>query len=330
MDRHSSLWASIRCVSPLAILLALSSVAIVRAEQPTAAGKTVVDVMTLANQLTSDIDTLRFHMGKPRNTAPPVDVANVQPREVYVQALALRRNTNRLRFEFARDRSTVATKPNEPMNYDATCRLIVAAHSDIQHVMDAFEIPHSPPLEPAHAVDANEALRTIVQANRQLNLLLKQRVPPADVFERVTVGVGYAAELLKNVSDPEPIPVTPQFVAGKKPADVYRRLLHCFAHVKAIAEANGVAVMDFYVQESDLASVEPSDVSHLASLLVSELAYLHSLSPQPRQPHPVYSAGDKFPAHVFQRGGILEIQLQRLHEATKSGKVLVARQEAAP
>ena len=66
------------------------------------------------------------------------------------------------------------------------------------------------------------------------------------------------------------------------------------------------------VGESQFETVTPSDVYDIASLIVSELAYLHEQLKQLQSPRKVYNPGRKLPSHVYQRTGILEKQLTDL------------------
>ena len=64
-------------------------------------------------------------------------------------------------------------------------------------------------------------------------------------------------------------------------------------------------------------TVEPSDVYDLASLLVSELAHLHSLHGELRRPRRVFAPGPMFPSHAYQRAGLFESQLIQLEQLVK-------------
>ena len=56
----------------------------------------------------------------------------------------------------------------------------------------------------------------------------------------------------------------------------------------------------------------PSDVYDIASLLVSELAHLHSLHGKLNPPRRVFYPGHLFPSHVYRRAGMLESQIEQL------------------
>ena len=65
-------------------------------------------------------------------------------------------------------------------------------------------------------------------------------------------------------------------------------------------------------REENLAQLTPSDVYDMATLLVSELAYLWAQLDDAAVPRPAYYPGSRFPSHVYQRAGLLERQLSDL------------------
>ena len=157
-------------------------------------------------------------------------------------------------------------------------------------------------------------LKAIVQANRQLNLMLERQFAPSDVFQEVTLGVGYTSRLLETFPKAERIPIEPAYEPEKRPVDVYRRLLGCFRRIREIAERSNVRMLDLEVDDAQIDAIVPSDVYDVASLIVAELAYLQSQLPASQPPRNVYFVGRKFPSDVYQRAGILELQLIELQK----------------
>jgi hypothetical protein len=96
----------------------------------------------------------------------------------------------------------------------------------------------------------------------------------------------------------------------KIPADVYDRLVRCYAHFRRIAIASRLKCLDLRTQSDS--KTAPSDVYDIASLLVSELAYVNAQLPKSRPAPQRYYSGDKVPSDVYQRVGILEAQLTAL------------------
>ena len=162
----------------------------------------------------------------------------------------------------------------------------------------------------------SDVLRSIVQANRQVNLLLERRFSPSDAFQQVTVAMGYCEKLLERFPKAETMPRAPSFKPNKQPGDVYGRLLKASDTIHAIIQASGLQSLELkHPKQALIEGVAPSDVYDIASLLVSELAYLHSQLPDPAPPRTVYFPGRKFPSDVYQRAGILERQLAELGRA---------------
>ena len=261
----------------------------------------------------SELEALRFVMGRPKNEQPELNVKGAAPRDVYFQALTLFQKADRLCFEHTRQRATPPALPIDNITAGDVHEVVNAALKCVRRVRakygddtNSVPIAHDPTKQPS------EVFKSIVQANRQLNLMLERRFSPSDVFQQVTLAVGYSARLLERFPDATTIPDEPAFEKGKRPADVYRRLLGCVERVRRIARSSGLEVLELQIDENQIWKAEPSDVYDVASLIVAELAYLHSQLPDLKPPRAVYYVGRKFPSHVFQRAGILDRQLMEL------------------
>jgi hypothetical protein len=178
-------------------------------------------------------------------------------------------------------------------------------------IITAIEIqPHDPARTPT------DVFLAIVQANRQLNLLLDQRFAPKDVFTQVSRAIGYSAQLLAHFPNAERIPNPDALQHGRRPVDVFQRLVGCYERIRIIGEQSNIEMLylDAHAIDKDVA---PSDVYDIASLVVSELAYLHTKLADAQTPRPVFDPGRKVPSDVFQRVSILESQLVTLNAETK-------------
>ncbi|MCK5433019.1 MAG: hypothetical protein KAJ03_09755, partial [Gammaproteobacteria bacterium] len=100
----------------------------------------------------------------------------------------------------------------------------------------------------------------------------------------------------------------------KRPSDVYRLLIGCYELTRQIAVTSGLSMLTLKSSESQFDTVTPSDVYDIASLVVSELAYLYAQMEEAQPPYEVYNPGRKLPSHVYQRAGILEKQLIDLQQ----------------
>ena len=161
----------------------------------------------------------------------------------------------------------------------------------------------------------SDVFRAIVHTNRQLNLLLRREFSPANVFQQVTIAVHYTSRLLEQFGQSVATVAPPKFEEAKIPAEVLDRLLVCFERIRRIGSASGVEVLALALPPGGSGDVTPSDVYDIASLIVAELAYMHSRIPGAAPPERAYYPGLKFPSHVFQRAGLLERQLEALERS---------------
>ncbi len=273
------------------------------------------DVFVRVALLRSELDLIRYEMGKPRDDRPELPVSDAAPREVFFQALTLVRKADRLAFEQLRERTPLPEPPIGEIRPADVLAVVDNAFARVRRVKEALGIANQGRDIPRDSTKRpTDVLRSIVQANRQLNLLLDREFNPSDVYEQVTVAMSYASPLLARFPGVTTIPPPPPFERGKRPADVYRRLVGCFERTRRIAEGLGIQVLALEVGAEELAAVTPSDVYDIASLLVAELAHLHTQFRDVEPPHETYYPGRKFPSHVYQRAGILESQLIELQK----------------
>ena len=119
------------------------------------------------------------------------------------------------------------------------------------------------------------------------------------------------AALLARFPDTVGIPEPPEFERRKRPADVYGRLLKVFEHLEAVADRSNIKMLAFDGGDLRRRAV-PSDVYDIASILISELAYLHSRLKNPPEVAEAYDPCFKIPADVYQLAVMLLTQMDLL------------------
>lgn len=308
----------VRCMMMLALVVAPGSAVF---SQPSNEPNSVTsgDVFARVARLRSEVEVLRHYMGKPRDEQPELNVRGAAPREVYFQALTLFAKADRLCFEQTRQRSAAPAPPTGEPHPADVLRIVDAALHCVEDVKKYLGINSTIETEETEVANTpTDVFGSIVQANRQLNLLLDERFAPSDVFQKVTRAVGYASCLLEQDSTAEALPNEPELEPGKTPADVYSRLLDCFDKLRAIAEATGVEMLEIHVDDALINAAEPSDVYDVAVLIVAELAHLHSQLPNAAPPREIYYVGRKVPSDVYRRAGMLERQLNQLAQRARA------------
>ena len=279
---------------------------------------TPAHVYALVSLFREELDLVRVEMGRPKERRPLLQVRDAAPREVYFQALALFQRANRLSFEMTRWEIPEPTISKERILPADVRHVVNLALERLRYVEESLGLRHAltlPPIETSRT--PTDVFRSIVQAGRQLNLLLDRRFSSSDVFQQVTQALGYASGLRANFAGRR-MPATQPFVRAKTPAQVFEKLLDCFRLVRRIAAESGVGVLELRVSRAELEAVSPADMHSMASLLVSELRYLHSKLPKAPPPRQAYYPGKKLPSHVFQRAGLLEAQLKDIAALVKT------------
>ncbi len=272
------------------------------------------DVFAHVALLRGEVELIRSYLGKPTHTQSRIDVSGVAPREVFFQAQTLFRKADSLCFDIVRTRGTLPETPNGEILLSHVWAVVDAALERIRLVKAKLAITtqarrHTPDAE--HG--PTDVFRSIVHANRQLDILPDHERSLGELFQQITVGVSYASRLLSRFPDAERIPAAPPFEPDADLQDVHDRLLDCFTRLRAIATHSGLEMMSFSSISSGKEIHSSGELYDIATLVVSEAAYLHAMLKDIRPPHPVHAPGDKYVAQVYERAGILVIQLEQLH-----------------
>jgi len=282
------------------------------------------DALARVQWFREELETIRLEMGKPKDRRDTGLATDALPHEVYFQAVTLFIKADRLALELTGS-TGLRPRPVLPSAIHPyhTWVLVTAALDRLVTIKNELGIreigsenAHPPSAKPT------EVARAIVQANRQLNLMLQRRFTSSDVFQQVSWGIQYARALLAQFPAATPSAVSSPFERGKQPGEVFLRLVQCFKYVEDIARLSGTAVLHLDAKAAKRAvddfTIQPSDVYDLATLLVSDLTFLHGtlkdVSFIPSVPFP----GRKFPSHVYQQAGVLLDHLRALEQQVRA------------
>jgi hypothetical protein len=303
-------------VATILSLLAVGSIGIAHGagtgELSPAAEADVVAISDQIGAFTRDLERLRRFMGAPKANELDIGIRSAIPRDLYFQALTLWENTDRLLLEVMRLHEQPPPTPSDGIGLQDVLSRIRDARQMLSQVIRELQIAPSDGSTPGEGVSTADIFNAILDLNRQLNLLLERHTSPSDVYKEITLAMGYSARLLARYPDAIRIPEEPLFEPDQRPKDVYLRLIECLQSVVRIFDKLGLAILKIDPSRTDLDSLQPSDVYLVASMIVSQLDFLYKhLGIAKPPPQPVYP-GLKFPAHSYQRAGILQAQLQQL------------------
>lgn len=259
----------------------------------------------------AELDLVRQEMGRAADRRTGPTIANAAPREVYFEALALFRKADRLCFERTGEQAILPHPPMpaeiQPADVLAVLDVVRDRVRSVKERIGATETASEP--APIDGKTPSDVLLSVMRASRQLNVLVDQSFSPNDVYQQVSLALGYATRLAARAGGASPR--LPAVERRMRPADCYRRLAGCLTTLHDAMAAADLASLDFTPAAYGDDEVLPSDVYDLASLVISELAYLHSLLPglAPPTAADVYEFGHKLPSHVYQLAGALEAQI---------------------
>jgi hypothetical protein len=272
------------------------------------------DVFVLADQLANEVELIREVMGRPYDDSPRLPVAGVTAAELYLQAQTLFRKANQLARELAgAERAAPPPAPDGEIEPAHTYDVVRSALDQIQLVKRELGIETEVPLEQRDApIAPTGVFLVIVDANRQLNLLIGDSARPRDVFEQVSVAVIYAAAVLAKHPGAVQVPAAPAFDGHKRMDDVYTKLLTCIEIMSRVGPKAGVPVLRVSPRRNLPNDINSGHVYDLARILVADLAALAERVGAQRVSLGLATPERVFPTQVFERAGILQQQLLAL------------------
>lgn len=272
-----------------------------------------------------DIEALRYFAGAARPDAATVPIRYAGPRHLFWLAQAIFSKANQLAEEMAEhqllplddvqaDWRRASPRPaptGRSIEFADVQQLIDDAHDRVRAVLLLQKVRvlvSEPPPRDASATPA-KVLRRIIQTSRYLDSMLRRELQPRDVYMRVLLAIRYAGDLGAGYP-------TQPVRDGTTMPDVYQRLVACLDLMKVVEEVAGVRVLDLDVdREMARTGVTPAGMYDLATILVSDLAYMAQQAAAPRTELP---RGEyRMPrtvtaAHLHQLVGVLEAQLNVL------------------
>jgi hypothetical protein len=281
-------------------------------------GITPTDNYNEVERILAELEILRQYMGKPKNNQKPMIVQHATPQQVYFQALTLYKKSERLGFEQIARHSTAPTLPEGKITPSDVYALITAGLERITAIKHGLDITESAKkITLVKNKTPSDVFGLLIQANRQLNLLLGTPFCSSEVYQEVTRALNYVKATLKSFPNAK-YPEQPSFQAKKDPTDVMKVLLQIqtrLSNIEKKTNAHGEGLsLEYKLEEHQEAT--PSDIYPLASLVLAESKVLHSKLSLPKKPEPSDYSGKKLPSDVHQRARELLLHVNELEHLT--------------
>jgi hypothetical protein len=281
---------------------------------PAAPAESAAAITLQMTGFAQDLDVLRRFMGMPEIPGIDIGIRSDLPRDLYFQAMNLWQKADRLLFEVRRTHGSLLQPPIGGIELADVLPPLHDAHETLRRVMRDLRItPLTLAQEALLQTENSQTLfNRLLMLNRQLDALLERHFAPQDVYMEITLATAYASRLLSRYPEVDEIPLEPPFVPYRQPVDVYQRLMDCLATIIRIFHTLNLPVLAIDARPTAPDRLTPGDVFAVASLIVSQLDFLYQqLGIAIPPPQPIYP-GLKFPAHSYQRAGILQAQLEQL------------------
>ena len=240
------------------------------------------DALSRVRVLSDLLEGIRQEMGKPKDLPRTRLAMNAHPHEVYFQALTLYLKSDRLALELTGSTGLqpIPVSPEEIRPYH-TWLVVNAAFHRLLVIKDKLHIPENFPEQSSpNTTTPTDVGRAIVQANRQLNLMLEHRVSPSEVFQQVEAARRLAQHLLQGFPKAKTTYPLPPFQRKKTPNDVFLQLIRCFERLEEFAKASGVSILhlDGTAARTVTADyqIQPGNVYDLATLILAELPFTNT------------------------------------------------------
>ena len=274
---------------------------------------TNTETYNLASQVAEEIEYIREVMGRPFDDSPRLPVGDVSQLEVYFQAQTLFRKANQLAQEYAGiPRSPAPPVPDAEIQPANTYAVLSGALDQIRQVEQALGIETEVQIQERATASTTGVFLTILDANRQLNLLISEPILPSDVFDQVTLAVLYSAAILAHHGVEDYLPEAEPFDGYKRPSNVYALILNSIDLLTQVASKSGTEVLTLSSRRNIPDDIEPGHVYDIARILVAGLAQValaldaEDVFPDLERPELI------FPTQVYARATVVQQQLEQL------------------
>jgi hypothetical protein len=271
----------------------------------------------------SEIELIRKHKQASIDSRDSIPIENAYPREVYFQALTLRQKAGRLCHETAQYLLAPPTVVQFSIPKTITSKdvyeIVNDAWSQIRCAKAGLKISdfteQNTKLDPTKTF--TDVFKSIVQANRQLNLILEQPIEQGDVYAMVQLSNAYTVDILDKLAPVWNLtaPTLPDVQTDKTPIDIYKLMIKNFRIIQQIANDSGIDML--HLGSEIQTPITSTDVFDLSSLILSELRYFASQVGIDRI-YRLKSYPGKVPSEVYQQALIVEAHLQILEGFTKT------------
>ncbi|HEY1549211.1 MAG TPA: hypothetical protein VGG28_15405 [Kofleriaceae bacterium] len=260
-----------------------------------------------ATRLLGEVALVRDELGRSEDARPVAELTDGKPRDCYFEAIASWHKAARLGAEVGAPavRFAHATPPIKDIQPGHVLEVIDAVIAQLAAIKAAVGIRESASEPQVGDASPGDVLSALIRVNRQLSRSLERPFAPSDCYRVVALASAYAARMGSPRAELEP------FERKREPRHCFEHLLACHHAASAAIAKRGQPITAARGVPNE---VLPGDVYDLASVVLAEVAFLWSLTPNAAPVHAFEPepTGFRLPAHVDQLARTLHAQLGKL------------------
>lgn len=273
------------------------------------------DVYALLESIGKDLDLINEAMGYPELKGLEINIKDAAPREVIFQALTLYKNANELNYEFSGEYELAPKIPEKNIVPADVYRIVQKSQQHISKVKKFLKIKKENPIEVVtEDITPSQVFMLMVKNNRKINMLVEKPITYSDVYQQVVLAINYTAQILESKNEFFTIPILETEDELKKTSDVLNEFMSSFELLKKIAANNSLKILSIETKDDyNTKNLRPRQLYDIATLLVSEVAYLNKVMVKNPEKVSSYFPGKKYPNDIYYKSLVLKEQLEKLN-----------------
>lgn len=273
---------------------------------------TTADLFVQCEAMHKLIDQFMRAMGKQSSPHPRLIVENAQLSDLLFQSVSIYNKSTRLAFEYTR--KTYPSITNETQaTVDSIWDILHQTLQILFKLQPVLDVKQEISVEPPkNDVTLSDISSLLIELNQRIDDMGWVQASPSETYAVLIKAIYVAAALLAESPAPEVVPEPPSFERYKTVDQVYMRLLGVMNTLNQISEKQHIASIKIRVENLHPGIVNPSDVNDMVYFILARLETFYALINLQPQEMGAYYHGWKFPSHIYQQAGLLEMQVQHL------------------
>ena len=270
------------------------------------------DVLTLLYKVSNHIEIIAKYMGKDPSNCSKFIVSNARPREVYFQAIRLRKKANQLYYEVT-DQEVIEQNnlmdQRKQISPSTVYKVVNNIEGTLRKIENFYKIEEGVTYKRAPKdTEPKDVYNQLLIDNQILDQLLDNHASPADSYRVATTSVYYAGELLETMPGVSHIVDEPDYVVNKTADSVVDQQIAIIGKIKKINDVLNIKMLTLTRTQCKRQS-NNVNIQELSYIIFSEIVHIAKEKGVSLKNLEGYYPGKKYPSDIYQRNALLSRQL---------------------